>query len=45
MVCSIGGLTGGSCRNTVKRELGEEAPASLQLFQIDVLDRDFFAPF
>ena len=38
MVCSIGELTGGSCRNRVKRELGEEAPAWLQLFQIDELD-------
>ena len=45
MVCSNGELTGGPCRNTVKRKLGEEASASLQLFQIDVLDGDFFAPF
>ena len=45
MVCSIGELNGGSWRNRVKRKLGEEASASLQLFQIDVLDGDFFTPF
>ena len=40
MVCSIGELTGESCRNRVKRKLGEETSASLQLFQIDDLDGD-----
>ena len=40
MVCSIGELTGGSCRNRVKRKLDEETSASLQLFQIDELDGD-----
>ena len=40
MVCSIGELTGESCGNRVKRKLGKETSASLQLFQIDELDGD-----
>ena len=40
MVCSIGELTGESCGNRVKRKLGEEISASLQLFEIDELDGD-----
>ena len=40
MVCSIGKLTGGYCGNRVKRKLGEETFASLQLFKTDELDGD-----
>ena len=45
MVCSVGELTGGSCGNRVKRKLGKEASASLQLFQIDELDGDLLHHF
>ena len=45
MVYSIGELSGGSCGNRVKRKLGEETSASLQLFQIDELDGDLLHHF
>ena len=45
MACSIGELTGGSSENRVKRKLGKEASASLQLFQIDELVGDLLHQF